>query len=705
MIRKEIKHFTLKVSEYNNIPVGTPCSVLSALFAQGLIGDPYYGTNAALHDLTSGGAEFSAEFEIDPVMLAMDNLILSVGGLDAPAVVIVNGIPVAGIENSFLPYEFDMKGRVSVGKNNLTLRLAPRKRREGEYLTDLSIHAPIELVAYNRAIIDEVILTESYADDKMHIGIKMTTKGYNIRQRAVAVLTSPSGSISYATLTGGEGEITVTNPNLWRPGRSHPHRLYRLAVNLYSDTELIDSKEYKIGMRTLELSSEGRLSLWGKPYYPIALRYTSADLIKPRATAQRIDLLLGRIADSGIDMLLVESDDVYPSEQFLRSCDELGIALAIRMILPERYKSAVGRSIMRSDISRVMRVFASHPSVFAIYGAGEFKGDVCEEMKRTLPGVLYLDEPLRTASAVPSLPTRYTAKTYFDADDMNLTSPALTDRGGDPLSLLSRVVGEYRIPHSLGEWTYLSGVASAELAVSEAYRAILAQSGTGVCLAAASEPIPAFTPSMLDYSERPKAMYYYMQRTIAPAMVFGEADGTKISFKAINTESIVYKFRLSYSIISNDNRIIARDSVALSIDPHSSATVYEYDAGELVRGHESEYFLSYSVTDSAGTRAHNALLFTPTLAFSFKKPSCTVEVSGSGCEYTVTVYSDVYMRAVELWLDGDEDAVLEDNFFDITSDVPMRVKLITARPTALETVKRHMRLRSMYDVGRSDSEE
>ena len=705
MVRKEIKHFRMKVAEYSDISFSTPCSVLCALRESGIIAEPYYGTAAATVDLTSGGAELTAEFDVDPVMLAMDNLLLSIGGVDAPAVVIVNGLPIAGIESSFLPYEFDMKGRVSAGKNTLTLRLAPRPKRGAEYLADLAVHAPIELVAYNRAVIDELILTESYDGENARVGIKMTTKGYNVRQRAVAVLTSPGGSISYATLTGGEGEITLQNPNLWRPGRHRQHRLYRLAVNLYSDTELIDSREYKIGIRTLELSESGCFSLCTRPYHPVALSLGALDLIKPRATAQRIDLMLKRIAAAGVDMLLIDSDDVYPSEHFLSVCDELGIALAVRMIIPERYKSALGASVARRDLPRALAGFVNHPSVFALFGADDFKDTVCAEMKRVLPGVLYLDEPLRAAATVPSLPTYHTVNSYLAPDDMNLTSPAILSRGGNITSLIDAVVGEYRLPHSFGEWCYLSGVASAELAVKSLYRGVSGADGVGLAIADASEPLPMLSPSMLDYNERAKAMYYYLQRAVAPAMVYAVVDGTKVSFKAVNTESIVCKFRLSYSIVGNDNRIIARDSVALSVAPNSAATVYEYDAAEIVRGHECEYLLSYSVTDSAGTRAQSALLFAPTSAFLFKKPSATVEVSGSGCEYTVTVYADVYMRAVEIYLAGDEDAILDDNFFDITSDVPVRVKLITSRPTALETVKRHLRIRSMYDVGRSDREE
>jgi hypothetical protein len=94
------------------------------------------------------------------------------------------------------------------------------------------------------------------------------------------------------------------------------------------------------------------------------------------------------------------------------------------------------------------------------------------------------------------------------------------------------------------------------------------------------------------------------------------------------------------------------------------------------------------------------MLFVPPRLFDFKKPSITAEISGSGTDYAVTLYSDVYARAVEVYIDGEEDVILEDNFVDITSDVAVRLKLSTLRPTAIETLKRELRVRSFYDVGR-----
>lgn len=705
MIRKEIKHLTLKVGEYDNITVGVPASVVSALVGEGLIHEPYFGNNSEeLSSLSALGATFTAEFDMDAVMLGQDSLILRLHGIDAPMVLSVNGVPVAGLEHAHVLYEVDIKSHVGIGKNLLTLRFAPRAKG-GDYIKDIGIFAPIELIAYNKAIIEDVTVSQKFYGDTLRLGINMTTKGYNIKPSAVAVLVAPSGAVSYSTLTDGVGEMTVHSPNLWRPGRSRGHRLYKLTVNLYSDSVLIDSREYKMGLRSVacvEKNGEApRLTLCGSPYLPVAVRHGTADLISPRATEPRVALMLRRAADAGIDMIQIEPRGAYPSDHFLDCCDELGIALAIRAIVPDSPRSELGDKLAEKDLVRSLRRLAMHPSVLIIFGGGEYSDAVKRIASRLLPDTLYLEEGLFACDALPSLPGAHISRTYFGEDDMNLTAPAFTKRGCEGLErLLSSVTAASRMPHSFGEWSYLSSVLSAEECVRSLRSEAISPRGIGVTLAELTEPLPSLSPSVLDYRSGVKAAYYYLSRATRDRLVYAGSCGGKVSFFGVNKETNICKSRLNYSVISNDNRVIARDSVEISMPPESVSSVFEYDFSHIIEGHGNEYYLAFSLTDSRGTYSRDTHLFVPPREFIFKKPSIIADISGSGSEYAVTLYSDVYARAVEVYIDGEEDAVLEDNFIDITSDVAVRLKLTTLRPTAIETLKRELRVRSMYDVGR-----
>lgn len=702
VIKKEIKHFKLKVLDYENIAVSVPCSVLSALVSEGISPEPYFSSNASkLLTFLERGAEFTAEFEVDTVMLSMDNLLLRIDGVSANAVLLVNGAPVIGIEHAHVGYEIDIKSRIVLGKNTVSLRFAPRSHENVAQLCDAAIFAPMELVSYNKATIDKVIVSQDFDGGNIKLSINMTTKGYNSRPRAVAVLQSPSGSVSYCTLSGGRGDITVNSPNLWRPGKHRPHRLYHLTVNLYSDTELIDTSEIRLGLRTLQISDDGSLILSGERYYPTAVRYTATDLIRPRATEARVQLMLRRLLDSGVDMIYVDSLDTYPSDRFMSICDELGIALDVKMIFPGYPESAVGKELMQRDIPRSLARFINHPSVFILSGAGELSRQVVSEMRSLVPGAIYSELPFAPHDVTPSLPTEYTMRAYFREDDRNLAAPALTDRSpGASEKIIRAAANGYRIPHSFGEWSYLSGIISATQAVAALLRSRSCKCGIGALISDLTEYAPGISPSLLDYSERLKAAYYYVARSAIPVSVYATSEGTKISFYAINTETKVCKSRLTYAIIANDNRTVVRDSIAFEVDPQSTSLIYEYDAAEVVSGHECEYYLYCYATDAAGTHSKQTLHFVSPSRFILKKPSIIADVSGTGCEYTLTLYSDVYAEAVEVWFDGDEDVVLEDNFFDITSPVPVRIRMTTERPTAVETLKRELRIRSMYDVGR-----
>ena len=87
--------------------------------------------------------------------------------------------------------------------------------------------------------------------------------------------------------------------------------------------------------------------------------------------------------------------------------------------------------------------------------------------------------------------------------------------------------------------------------------------------------------------------------------------------------------------------------------------------------------------------------------FKLLEPKCSATILGNGMEYTVTVSSDCFTKGVELTFDG-EDVDLDKNYFDITGKSPVRVRLTAKRMTTVERLKRVMKIRTVYDLGRED---
>ena len=70
-------------------------------------------------------------------------------------------------------------------------------------------------------------------------------------------------------------------------------------------------------------------------------------------------------------------------------------------------------------------------------------------------------------------------------------------------------------------------------------------------------------------------------------------------------------------------------------------------------------------------------------------------------EYIATIGADCFVKGVEITFDG-VDVSFDNNYFDITSNAPVRVRITSPRMTTIEKLKRVMKIRSVYDFGRED---
>ena len=700
MIKKEIRHFKLKVGKYTDIDASVPASVLSSLHKAKIIPDPYYGAFCE-RDILSQGCSFIGEFEIDSLMLGMENLLLSIGGVDRPCVIVINATPVAAVLPESVCAKIDIKSLLRLGKNTVEIRFAP-VNGESCAFEDISIYAPVEIISYNKAVIDSVVVRQSEGKESLRLDIEMTSSGYMRSSRAVAILVSPGGSVSYCTVINGKGWMEIKNPGLWKPGYYGSHNLYKLTVNLYSDNELTDTKEYSLGLRTVGYDEKtGRLSISGVPFRPTLVMSGSLDVIKPRETRERCERMLSRIAKCGIDMIYYNGENRYPSEDYLSLCDSLGIGVAVKLITRASTGSLAERELLKRDIARCLDYLGLHPSVIAVVGRPEYRDMITSEMNTLLPSAVYIPEISELVTAPPSMMSRYSAEMYLEESERNLLSYSIDMRGPNRRdALLSSVAESYRMPTGTEEWTYLSGVISG-MEAAEAYIASMrSDTGAHVPFGYASEPLPSLSASLLDYSMRLKPMYYYISRYSRPAKLGATVENGKISFYVTNLQTNAYSSKIIWAIINNENKPIFSDAVEFRVEPGLTKEVYDYDASDIIRGHEDEYYLRFFATDAVGVHSETTMLFVSPRRFKLVDPKINVEIVGANNDFTVTVSASAYARAVELLFDPEIDFVLSDNCFDITSDVPVRLKLHTERYTAVEVLKRTLKVYSLYNIGR-----
>lgn len=705
---KEIKDFRLATGEYSGIPAPIPSSVVSALVSAKIIADPYYGMNREEYlALLPIDAVFSAEFELDAVTMTKEHIMLRIGGIDAPAVLMVNGEPVARIENASVPYTLSVKQYLKVGKNGIEFRFDKREGSSADYITDIAIYEPVELVCYSKGVIDTVKVTQTHKDGKVGIDVSLTTLGADDQCHAVATLVSPAGSMSYSAFSSGVATMTVTSPNLWWPGRMGAHNLYRLSVNLYWGTELVDSREIMIGLRDIVLSDiDGidRLIVNGEKFFPIGATYGEQEPIKPYVTEERMRLMLERAACSGIDAVYLRGLNAYPPEYFFDICDELGIFVFMDIVSKLNTDTAALRKIARIEVARALVRYSTHPSLALVFATADLGDVISDVAENCLTSAIYSSASvLPVIEGVPSLPVAMTVRTFLPESEMNIFSPSAIVRGVANMPELFAMIYEgYLMPHGFDEFIYLSAIISAQKVERAVMSARMSMSGIGCIFECLSDGLPTFSPSMLDYYSRPKALWYRSSHFAQPVRVIADADGMRVKFYISNLQRNVYIGKLSYSVMDNENREILTKHIPATAEPFTVAMVYECDLSEVIDQHICEYYLSYHITGSEFVSCADTCLFTSARNFELKRPDFTWEIIGTGKDYTLTIASSVYARAVDIYFDG-EETVLEDNYFDITSSAPIRLKVTSLRPTAVESLRHKLRIRSLYDIGRNNA--
>lgn len=729
---QKITAFTMDAGEHSGLACIAPCSVYSVLIEHGLIDDPYYRDNVkGQSELLPGECTFTAEFSVSDLTLSRKKQLLRFGSLDTLCEIELNGRKIADTDNMHRVYTFEVGGILSAGKNVLKIhirRVAPEtvgQSRKARYtsgcdwapaLSDMGIMREVELLSFDTEMIERVEVKQIHAEGEVRLDLSLHTTCSDEPCRAVATLVSPAGNVFYSGLISGKGSITVTNPNLWWPNGLGAQNLYKLKVNLYSDTEICDSREMKIGLRTLALAKEQGESLTlavnGVPFFSRGANYIPEDCIIPRLSRERTRRLLEDARAANFNTVRVSGCTGYPPDYFFDLCDELGLVVWQDVV------SAPGAEL-KDNLTRI----AHHPSLGVTLGSGtephadpEALADSLEQsdsilsalVKEYLPDTVYWAFPLSVGEfaapkdeiSIDTLPSEKTLRAFVEEDDLNVFSPALEchrcagHRGAGYLS------DSHRYPYSIGSLAYMTQLVLAESVKSTVEAARRERGSLMTSLYwQLNDCWPAISPSGIDFFGRWKALHYFAKRFYAPVLVSVSADGPRVSFNLSNEKRAAFDGSFSYSVIDNRQRTVFKDSFPISVEPMSAANILTTDLSSLVLGHESEYALVYSVSDGLTAKSQGTHIFVEPKSFDFIKPSISSEISGSGTDFYLTLTSDVYAASVELDF-SELDAVFDDNYFDLLGGVPCRVHFRTREVTNLDALARQLRIRSVYDIGR-----
>ncbi|MFC0428667.1 beta-mannosidase [Chryseobacterium scophthalmum] len=346
------------------LTASVPGTVHLDLMNNKLIPDPYKDENEKkVQWVENEDWDYQTGFKISAKELENQNADLVFNGLDTFSEIYLNGKLLKKTDNMFRTWKIPVKNDLKIGNNILQIKFkssvnvgkdlakkvpftmpeSPRSFvRKAQYqfgwdwgprLVTAGIWKDVKLNFWNQAKIENIrieqkALTKQRADLNIYAEIYAEKEG-----KYVFVTDKENHDIA---LRKGLNKISVPfkieNPHLWQPNGWGKAIIYALKFSLKKNSETIDSKEERIGLRTVELIQEkdekGKsfyFKVNGNPMYAKGTNWIPSDSFTPRITKEKYKKLIKDCKDANMNMIRVWGGGIYEDDEFYKACDENGI--------------------------------------------------------------------------------------------------------------------------------------------------------------------------------------------------------------------------------------------------------------------------------------------------------------------------------------------------------------------------------------------
>jgi beta-mannosidase len=410
-----------RIDETQWLDAVVPGSIFRDLLANGKMEDPYYRDNEnKAFELSKYDYEYKRSFTMTKEELNHDKVILRCEGLDTLCDVFVNEIKVLSAENMHRTYEVDIKKELLVGDNHIYILVKSAtnyindKDKElfnpkipddkpgithirkavyaygwdwGPKLGDMGIWRSISIVGYDEARIDDVYVDQKHSNDKVELDIRVGAENWSACKLSVCVtVEAPDGEVLKKTviMDGNETHVKfeIDNPKLWWPNNLGVHPLYRVKVELLQEEKLLDTSDFRIGLRTITVKQER--DQWGQSFaftvngesiFAMGADYIPEDAVLGNRSYERTKQLIISCAKANYNMIRVWGGGHYPEDYFYDLCDEYGIIVwQDHMYACKAYEfnDAFKENIKQETIDNVKRI-RNHASIGLWCGNNEME--------------------------------------------------------------------------------------------------------------------------------------------------------------------------------------------------------------------------------------------------------------------------------------------------------------------------------------------
>lgn len=408
-----------QISTGVNVKATVPGSIMNDLLKNGLTKDPFYRDNEyEAYNLFREDYEYVRTFIVDDDILIKNSINLVCEGLDTLAEIKLNGHLVASTDNMHRRYKFDIKEFLKNGKNQIRILIKSPVQfienawaekndiwgvcakdgyqyiRKAHYMygwdwgpaiPDGGIWRDIYIEAFEYGSIEQAYIRQQHENEKVKLIVNVELNNYSKKPHILkgSVIT-PEGQKNLKLIFNeyNIGELVIENPQLWWPAGYGQQPMYKVVIELLAEEKIVDSIDYKIGLRTLGIKREK--DQWGESFaYEIngiaifakGANYIPEDNILARCNRERTELLIQHAVDANFNSLRVWGGGIYPEDYFFDLCDEYGIIVwqdfmfaCAQYILTDEFVKTI-----KAEISDNIRRLRHHPSIALWCGNNEME--------------------------------------------------------------------------------------------------------------------------------------------------------------------------------------------------------------------------------------------------------------------------------------------------------------------------------------------
>ncbi|TCL73910.1 glycoside hydrolase family 2 protein [Rhizobium sp. BK251] len=395
-----------------------PGDVHSALHAEGLIPDPYFGRNEEVVQWVAK-RDWVVERSFSLIDIA-GNFYLDIDYLDTVATVYVNGTKVLEADNCFRRYRPDVSKALKSGENTIRIVLhssiSAGEVRQGKQpfyipyhpgnspiangnmlrkpqchfgwdwniaIAPLGLYGSIALRKLETARIEHVTTRQVHNVDGS-VDLQVSATLFSKDPGIVPVHFALDGERVRLDVGVNAGETIVNHvfeiakPRLWWPAGSGEQALYALTVDLPSD-----SVTRQIGLRTVELitdkdeaGSRFAFKVNGREIFCRGANWIPADALFSLSSPEKTEDLLQSAKAANMNMIRVWGGGFYEQDYFYDLCDRLGLMVwQDFMFACNLYPSTEDfLDNVAIEVDYQVKRLSSHPSIALWCGDNELVG-------------------------------------------------------------------------------------------------------------------------------------------------------------------------------------------------------------------------------------------------------------------------------------------------------------------------------------------